>query len=85
MVEIAHSGAGIPPKAQAHIFEPFFTTKLVGQGTGLGLDAANCIVAKHRGTIRFESRHGRTAFQVHLLCSATEPRLRRANLFRTLA
>jgi signal transduction histidine kinase len=66
MVEIADSGPGIPPESQPHIFEPFFTTKPVGQGTGLGLDTANRIVRKHRGSIRFESRPGRTVFQVHL-------------------
>ena len=66
MVEITDSGPGIPPESQPHIFEPFFTTKPVGQGTGLGLDTANRIVRKHRGSIRFESRPGRTAFQVHL-------------------
>jgi signal transduction histidine kinase len=66
LVEIVDSGPGIPEEAKAHIFEPFFTTKPVGQGTGLGLDTANRIVRKHRGTLRFESRPGRTAFQVRL-------------------
>jgi signal transduction histidine kinase len=66
MVEIIDSGTGIPLEAQPHIFEPFFTTKPVGQGTGLGLETANRIVRKHRGTLRFESRPGRTAFQVRL-------------------
>jgi signal transduction histidine kinase len=65
-VEIIDSGSGIPVEAQAHIFEPFFTTKPVGQGTGLGLETANRIVRKHRGTIRFESCPGRTVFKVHL-------------------
>ncbi len=66
LVEIVDSGAGIPPEAQVHIFEPFFTTKPVGQGTGLGLDTANRIVRKHRGSLRFESRPGHTSFQVRL-------------------
>ena len=66
LVEVIDSGGGIPPEAQTHIFEPFFTTKPVGQGTGLGLDTANRIVRKHRGTIRFESRPGHTVFQVRL-------------------
>ena len=66
LVEIVDSGPGIPEEAKSHIFEPFFTTKPVGQGTGLGLDTANRIVRKHRGSIRFESRPGRTAFQVRL-------------------
>ena len=58
LVEIVDSGPGIPTEAQPHIFEPFFTTKPVGQGTGLGLDTANRIVRKHRGTLRFDSRPG---------------------------
>jgi len=66
LVEIVDSGPGIPEEAKSHIFEPFFTTKPVGQGTGLGLDTANRIVRKHRGSLRFESRPGRTAFQVRL-------------------
>jgi signal transduction histidine kinase len=66
LVEIVDSGGGIPEEAKSHIFEPFFTTKPVGQGTGLGLDTANRIVRKHRGSLRFESRPGRTAFQVRL-------------------
>jgi signal transduction histidine kinase len=66
LVEIVDSGPGIPEEAKPHIFEPFFTTKPVGQGTGLGLDTANRIVRKHRGSIRFESLPGRTAFQVRL-------------------
>ena len=66
LVEIFDSGSGIPPEAQPHIFEPFFTTKPVGQGTGLGLETVDRIVRKHRGTVRFTSRPGRTVFQVHL-------------------
>jgi len=76
LVEIVDSGPGIPPDAKPHIFEPFFTTKPVGQGTGLGLDTVNRIVRKHRGTVRFDSSPGRTAFQVHLPYpkAASEPR-----------
>jgi signal transduction histidine kinase len=66
LVEVIDSGDGIPAESQPHIFEPFFTTKPVGQGTGLGLDTANRIVRKHRGSMRFESRPGRTVFQVRL-------------------
>jgi signal transduction histidine kinase len=66
VVEIIDSGPGIPVEAQPHIFEPFFTTKPVGKGTGLGLETVDRIVRKHRGTIRFQSCPGRTAFQVHL-------------------
>lgn len=66
LVEIADSGTGIPPEAQARIFDAFFTTKPVGKGTGLGLDIVYRIVRNHHGTISFKSSPGRTVFQVRL-------------------
>jgi signal transduction histidine kinase len=66
VVEIADNGPGIPPAIKSHIFEPFFTTKGVGEGTGLGLDTAQRIVRKHRGTIQVSSKPGDTRFQVWL-------------------
>jgi signal transduction histidine kinase len=66
LVEICDSGPGIPIEIQARIFEPFFTTKQQSDGTGLGLDLVGRIVRKHHGDIRFESRPGRTCFQVRL-------------------
>jgi signal transduction histidine kinase len=66
VVEIADSGSGIPPEVQPRIFEPFFTTKDVGEGTGLGLDTVHRIIRKHKGTITFRSRPGRTVFRVSL-------------------
>jgi signal transduction histidine kinase len=66
LVEIADTGPGIPPEIRDHIFEPFFTTKQQNEGTGLGLDLVFRIVRKHHGDIRFESRPGRTCFQVRL-------------------
>ena len=50
----------------ARIFEPFFTTKAKGEGTGLGLSISARIVEKHGGTIRVDSRPGRTRFEVRL-------------------
>jgi signal transduction histidine kinase len=66
LVEICDSGPGIPTEIQARIFEPFFTTKQQSDGTGLGLDLVGRIIRKHHGDIRFESRPGRTCFQVRL-------------------
>jgi len=65
-VRITDSGPGIPPEIQDRIFEPFFTTKTTGEGLGLGLDIARSMVERAGGTITFESRPGRTCFQVDL-------------------
>ena len=66
LVEITDSGSGIPEGVKAHIFEPFFTTKAVGDGTGMGLDTVYRIVRAHRGEVSFDSKPGRTTFQVRL-------------------
>jgi signal transduction histidine kinase len=66
VIEIRDNGPGIPPEIQPHIFEPFFTTKGVGEGTGLGLDTAQRIVKKHRGSIHVSSSARETCFQVWL-------------------
>lgn len=66
LVEIGDTGPGIPPDVQSRIFDPFFTTKPVGEGTGLGLDIVQRIVRQHKGSIRVESKPGRTVFQVRL-------------------
>jgi len=56
VVEIADTGAGMPPEVVARAFEPFFTTKDVGRGTGLGLDIARRIVVeRHGGLIEVDS------------------------------
>ncbi|MGH7506218.1 MAG: sensor histidine kinase, partial [Longimicrobiales bacterium] len=66
-IVVTDSGHGIPAALHDRIFEPFFTTKDVGDGTGLGLDIVQRIVARqHGGSIGVESRPGRTAFTVHL-------------------
>jgi signal transduction histidine kinase len=66
LVEIRDNGPGIPPETRDHIFEPFFTTKPVGEGTGLGLDTVYRIVQTHHGTIRVDSKPGRTSFLVRI-------------------
>ena len=66
LVEIIDNGPGIPDAVKNHLFEPFFTTKGVGEGTGIGLDTVYRIVRGHRGEVSFESRPGRTSFQVRL-------------------
>jgi len=67
VVEIVDDGKGIPADIQPRLFEPFFTTKSVGTGTGLGLLISHRIVAnRHGGEIEFESKPGKTRFQVRL-------------------
>jgi signal transduction histidine kinase len=46
------------------VFDAFFTTK--ENGTGLGLPLVHRIVADHGGTIRVQSRPGRTCFTLRL-------------------
>jgi len=67
VVEIADTGAGIPPAIRDRIFEPFFTTKAVGEGTGLGLDISwRIVVKKHHGDLTVSSEPGNTRFRVRL-------------------
>jgi signal transduction histidine kinase len=66
VVSVIDNGPGVPPELRSRIFDPFFTTKPVGEGTGLGLDIARRLVARHDGAIDLESRPGRTEFRVSL-------------------
>ncbi|MEI2582506.1 hybrid sensor histidine kinase/response regulator [Scytonema sp. PRP1] len=66
LVSITDNGKGIPPEIMPRIFEPFFTTKPPGEGSGLGLDIVNNIVAKHQGKIEVSSKPGNTTFTVSL-------------------
>ncbi len=62
VVEVEDDGPGFPESLP--VFDAFFTTK--DQGTGLGLALVHRIVTDHGGTIRVESRPGRTCFSVSL-------------------
>ncbi len=70
LVEIRDSGSGISDEDRERIFSPFFTTKPVGEGTGFGLVVAKRIVEDLGGSIRFESRPGKTVFTVELPCGS---------------
>ncbi len=55
-VEVADTGAGIPPENISHLFEPYFSTKETG--TGLGLAIVKKAIDDHGGTIEVQSEPG---------------------------
>jgi PAS domain S-box-containing protein len=79
VVEVADTGAGIPPESLGRIFDPFFTTKPIGVGTGLGLSICHRIITALGGTISVESHVGAgTTFRVMLPPSEDRLTMRRA-------
>ncbi|MCG6552606.1 MAG: ATP-binding protein [Candidatus Magnetominusculus sp. LBB02] len=66
-IQVADSGAGIPPDKLKMIFDPFFSTKEMGRGTGLGLSISRKIIEEHGGSISAKSTLGEGAvFSVFL-------------------
>jgi hypothetical protein len=66
-VAVRDTGSGMDTSVQAHIFEPFFTTKPTGEGTGLGLAAAQGILTQHGGYITVASAPGAgSTFTIYL-------------------
>ncbi|MHA3771791.1 ATP-binding protein [Verrucomicrobiota bacterium sgz303538] len=53
-IDVEDSGSGIPADVQKQLFDPFFSTKETG--TGLGLSIAACIIERHGGVLKFETR-----------------------------
>jgi NO-binding membrane sensor protein with MHYT domain/nitrogen-specific signal transduction histidine kinase len=53
-IEISDTGSGIPSEIQQKILDPFFTTK-GRNGTGLGLSISAEIIARHGGTLTFDT------------------------------
>ncbi len=76
-IDIADTGSGIPESIRRRIFDPFFTTKEVGKGTGQGLPIArDIVVAKHRGSLTFETEVGKgTTFTIRLPIDGGRPEL----------
>jgi two-component system NtrC family sensor kinase len=56
LIEFSDTGCGIGPQDRGEIFEPFFTTKSARNGSGLGLAVSHGIIARHGGTLSFESK-----------------------------
>lgn len=65
-IKVEDTGAGIPEENLSKIFDPFFSTK--GQkGTGLGLAVIWGIIDNHDGTIKVNSKIGKsTTFTIRL-------------------
>lgn len=63
-IEIEDDGPGIPFELQDSVFYPLVTSR--PSGTGLGLPAAQELLSRHGGLIEFDSRPGRTVFQVRI-------------------
>jgi PAS domain S-box-containing protein len=64
-IRVADSGPGVPIELREKIFDPFFTTK--DDGSGIGLNIAQRIVADHNGTISLDSsKWGGAEFKIEL-------------------
>ena len=56
-INVADTGAGMPPENIRKLFEPLSTTK--SRGRGLGLPIVKSMIEAHGGTITVESDVGR--------------------------
>jgi len=63
---VTDDGDGVPAEMTEKIFQPFFTTKKKQNAAGLGLTVALGFVQQAGGVLRFESKPGKTAFQMLL-------------------
>ncbi len=71
-IEVADSGAGMPPDVLARVFEPYFTTK-PATGTGLGLPTVREIAQRSGGSITLDSTAGIGTTARFWLPDATSP------------
>jgi signal transduction histidine kinase len=75
-ISIADTGTGIAPEVRHLVFEPFFTTRAVGQARGQGLAVARAVIARHGGTLTFESEVGKgSTFSIRLPIATRKPSL----------
>jgi two-component system nitrogen regulation sensor histidine kinase GlnL len=63
-IEFEDDGRGVPAELGENIFFPLVTSS--DSGSGLGLPLAQELVNRHGGLIEFDSRPGRTVFQILL-------------------
>lgn len=58
-IEVADTGAGMPPDVLAHAMEPFFTARADGTGTGLGLAMVYGFIRQSGGDVAISSIPGK--------------------------
>lgn len=64
-IRVSDSGPGVPLDLREKVFDPFFTTK--EEGSGIGLNIAQRIIADHNGSISLErSKWGGAEFTIRL-------------------
>jgi signal transduction histidine kinase/HAMP domain-containing protein len=76
VIEVADTGAGMPPEVLAHAMEPFFTARADGTGTGLGLAMVYGFIRQSGGDIAITSAPGQgttVRLTLPLQCGAEAP------------
>lgn len=69
--EVEDNGPGIPEELQETIFYPLITGR--AEGSGLGLTIAQDLAARNGGLIEYESRPGKTVFQLRVPATLSNP------------
>lgn len=76
LFEVADTGVGIQPDAQARVFDRFYRAKQQGMehvsGSGLGLSLVKAIVESHHGDVWLESVVG-AGTRVFVAVPLTQP------------
>lgn len=82
IIEVADTGAGMPPDVLAHAMEPFFTARADGTGTGLGLAMVYGFIRQSGGDVHISSALGKgTTVRLTLpLCTAQDMSRKQGNI-----
>jgi signal transduction histidine kinase len=73
VIEVADTGAGMPPELASRAFEPWVTTKAAGRGTGLGLAITRSVILEHGGSVNLRSAVGQGSTFTVVLPFASTP------------
>jgi signal transduction histidine kinase len=71
VIEICHSGPGIPDQDISKIFDPSFTTKNPGEGMGMGLSISHSLIQDLKGTIEVHNVPDGVCFVIMLPVTMT--------------